>query len=154
MHSFANVSLVAKRVGLPIIGGGGIRTWEDGIQMMMWGARALTGCWLVMYEGFPAIRRIVDGMEKFMEKQGYGSYEEIIGLALPNLRPATEIEVIPNHAEVNMERCNRCRKCLAIGHCEAISEVNDQLVVDAALCTGCGVCRALCPRKALSMVAT
>jgi len=153
MHSFANVALVAKRVGLPIIGGGGIRTWEDGIQMMMWGAGVVTACWLVMYEGFPAIKRVVNGMDKYMEKQGYGSYQEITGLALPNLRPGTDIEVIPNYARINNARCNQCHKCVEIGHCEAISETADQVIVDAALCTGCGVCRALCPRKAVSMVA-
>jgi dihydroorotate dehydrogenase/NAD-dependent dihydropyrimidine dehydrogenase PreA subunit len=153
MHSFANVALVAKRVELPIIGGGGIRTWEDGIQMMMWGAGAVSACWLVIYQGFSAIKRVVDGMDRFMDQQGYGSYQEITGLALPNLRPGPDIDVIPHCAQINRELCNQCQKCVSIGHCEAISEIAGQVAVDDAFCTGCGVCRALCPRKAISMAA-
>ncbi|MCQ2444785.1 MAG: indolepyruvate ferredoxin oxidoreductase subunit alpha [Mailhella sp.] len=46
------------------------------------------------------------------------------------------------------EKCVGCRSCMQIG-CPAISIVDRKAVVDATLCTGCGVCGQLCRFGAL-----
>jgi TPP-dependent indolepyruvate ferredoxin oxidoreductase alpha subunit len=46
-------------------------------------------------------------------------------------------------------RCNRCGACLALG-CPAISDAGGEaMVVDRAVCTGCGLCTSLCRSRAL-----
>jgi TPP-dependent indolepyruvate ferredoxin oxidoreductase alpha subunit len=47
-------------------------------------------------------------------------------------------------------RCNRCGACLSLG-CPAISDPGGEaMVVDAAVCTGCGRCAPLCRARALA----
>ncbi|RJR39567.1 MAG: hypothetical protein C4576_21165 [Desulfobacteraceae bacterium] len=150
-HAFANVATVTKRTGLPVIGGGGIRTWEDAIQIMMWGGRLVTACSVLMLKGFKAIQKIVKGMEEFLKTQGYGSYEEIIGLSLPYLQMGSEIKAVPVVAEIDPKACKRCEKCLGLAHCEGIHWQGESIVVRTGHCFGCGVCRALCPQGAIRM---
>jgi TPP-dependent indolepyruvate ferredoxin oxidoreductase alpha subunit len=57
-------------------------------------------------------------------------------------RRAAALAVLP-------ARCNRCGACLALG-CPAISdEGGESMVVDRAVCTGCGLCTSLCRSRAL-----
>lgn len=44
---------------------------------------------------------------------------------------------------VSSDKCKSCKMCMKIG-CPAISMVNGKAVIDATLCTGCGVCTQLC----------
>ena len=45
--------------------------------------------------------------------------------------------------KVDADKCKSCKMCMKIG-CPAISIVNGKAVIDATLCTGCGVCTQLC----------
>ena len=44
---------------------------------------------------------------------------------------------------VSADKCKSCKMCMKIG-CPAISMVDGKAVIDATLCTGCGVCTQLC----------
>ncbi|MBU7007326.1 indolepyruvate ferredoxin oxidoreductase alpha subunit [Peptococcaceae bacterium DYL19] len=46
------------------------------------------------------------------------------------------------------ENCINCKKCMKLG-CPALSAQGDAVVVNTALCTGCGLCAQLCPSGAL-----
>ncbi len=46
------------------------------------------------------------------------------------------------------ENCINCKKCMKLG-CPALSVQGDAVVVNTALCTGCGLCSQLCPSGAL-----
>jgi len=89
-------------------------------------------------------------MEKFVLDQGYKACDEIIGRALPNLRPAVELEAVSGAPVVDLERCSGCGLCVKPGHCFAVTLSDGKAVVDPAMCYGCGICVALCPHKALS----
>ena len=54
----------------------------------------MTACTEIMWRGWDVVTKIVEGMEAFRQEQGYGSYAEIVGRALTNLRPAAELETI------------------------------------------------------------
>ena len=69
-----------KSIKIPIIGCGGITTWRDGIEMMMAGATTLGVGSAIYYEGVDVFRKISQGMEKFMEKEGYSNVKEFVGL--------------------------------------------------------------------------
>lgn len=150
LMGYAAVAQTARRVQVPIIGGGGLQTWEHAIQFMMWGASLVTACTEIMWRGWDVVTRIVDGMEEFRLEQGYGSYDEIAGRALANLRPAAELETLPGAPVVDLDRCTGCGFCVKPGHCYAITVVGGKAVVDPDLCYGCGICLALCPTSALS----
>jgi len=151
LMGYAAVAQTARRVKVPLIGGGGVQTWEHAIQFMMWGATLVTACTEIMWRGWDVVTKIVDGMERFRQEQEYGSYDEITGLALHTLRPAAELETVTGAPTVDLERCSGCGWCVKPGHCFAVTLVDGKAVVDAALCYGCGICVALCPSQALSM---
>lgn len=52
-------------------------------------------------------------------------------------------------AEVDTYRCIRCRACVRLAGCPALTILNEQVAVDAATCNGCGTCRATCPHGAI-----
>ena len=51
--------------------------------------------------------------------------------------------------EIDKEKCRTCKMCMKIG-CPAISIKDGKAVVDATLCTGCGLCEQMCPFGAIS----
>ena len=150
LMGYAAVAQTAKRINIPIVGGGGLQTWRHGIEYMMWGATLVTTCTEIMWRGWEVVTKIVEGMEKFMLDQGYDSYDDIVGRALPNLRAAADLEALSGAPVVDLERCNGCAICLKPGHCFAITLADEKAVVDTEQCYGCGICVAVCPRKALT----
>jgi indolepyruvate ferredoxin oxidoreductase alpha subunit len=53
-----------------------------------------------------------------------------------------EVRVIP-------ENCNLCKLCIAVSGCPAIDIAADAIVIDPALCSGCGLCAEVCIREAI-----
>ncbi len=150
LMGYAAVAQTAKRINIPIVGGGGLQKWQHGIEYMMWGATLVTTCTEIMWRGWEVVTKIVKGMEKFLLDQGYDSYDDVIGRALPNLRAAADLEALSGAPVVDLDHCNGCGICLQPGHCFAITLADEKAVVDAEQCYGCGICVAVCPRKALS----
>lgn len=152
LMGYAAVAQIASGTDIPIVGGGGIETWRHAIEYMMWGATLVTACTSIMWYGWEVVTNIVRGIERFMEEQGYGSYAEITGRAIPNLRPNVQLEAQPGFPQVDMERCNACGICLKPAHCKAISLQSGHAVISEADCYGCGICVAICPQKALRLI--
>lgn len=73
---------VKKETGKTIVGVGGIETAEDAIQYIMAGASAVqVGTALYKY-GRGIFNEISRGISHFMEREGYGSIKEMVGLAI------------------------------------------------------------------------
>ena len=67
-------------VKIPVIGCGGIATWQDAVEYIMAGAAAVqVGC--VNFVNPMAMAEIIDGMEQFMEERGFCSIQEMRGIA-------------------------------------------------------------------------
>lgn len=47
------------------------------------------------------------------------------------------------------DKCVQCKKCIKEIGCPAIIIKDGKVAIDAALCTGCGLCTAVCPTKAI-----
>ncbi|MCL5291851.1 MAG: indolepyruvate ferredoxin oxidoreductase subunit alpha [Actinobacteria bacterium] len=67
-------------------------------------------------------------------------------------RPCVLLEKKTNVAYLVDESCTDCRRCLRLG-CPAISKVEGGVVIDAALCYGCGVCAGLCKFDSIKRLA-
>lgn len=150
---FSMVANIAKKTNLPIIGGGGLETWQDSIMMMMWGASLVTVCTAAMWYGWENIAIQVSGMEKYLEQIGYGDYSQVVGKSLQYLRSSSELEAVSGCAVVDKDKCNGCGRCEKPAHCIAITIVDKKSVIDPGKCVGCGICEALCPTKAIKMQA-
>jgi dihydroorotate dehydrogenase/NAD-dependent dihydropyrimidine dehydrogenase PreA subunit len=153
------IRMLSKRVvaetatavpGLPIIGGGGISTWEHAVEYIMFGASLCMIFTKVMLDGFDAIRGINEGIQVFMEENGYNAIDEMRGLSLKYVVPnsALDYEIGPP-AKVDAEKCSGCGACAKIAYCRSILLTEGKAGVDAETCECCGLCASLCPRSAI-----
>lgn len=69
---------VYKRVSIPIVGMGGISTWEDAVEMMIAGASAIQVGAANFRDPFAALK-IVEGLEQYADQQGLSSITELTG---------------------------------------------------------------------------
>jgi heterodisulfide reductase subunit A len=67
--------------------------------------------------------------------------------------PLTEQEAREEAARCLLcSMCRSCSACTELFGCPAFREVDGAIVIDQALCSGCGVCVALCPNGAIREV--
>lgn len=71
---------VYRAVKIPIIGMGGISTWEDAAEFMLAGASAV-GIGTANFINPYAPLEVLDGLENYCLRKGYGSVRNIVGLA-------------------------------------------------------------------------
>ncbi|MGN0639760.1 MAG: dihydroorotate dehydrogenase [Oscillospiraceae bacterium] len=69
-------------VKIPIIGMGGISTWEDAIEMMLAGATAIQMGTAIFTDPYAPLK-VIEGIEEYMDKNGIKSLTEIIGQVKP-----------------------------------------------------------------------
>lgn len=73
--------LVKADQNVPIIGVGGINNGTDLVEYLMAGASAVQIGTAIYYHGESTFRNILTELKEFMEKNGYSTLKEIIGLA-------------------------------------------------------------------------
>ncbi len=71
-----------KAVNIPIIGMGGISTWEDAVEMMLAGAAAIQMGTAIFTDPYAPLN-VIDGLAEYMEKNGIKSLSEITGQCQP-----------------------------------------------------------------------
>jgi dihydroorotate dehydrogenase (NAD+) catalytic subunit len=72
---------ISKNVALPVIGCGGIFSWEDAVEFMLAGASAIQLGSVIGYEGFGAFQRICVGLKRYLDRKGMKNLTELVGLA-------------------------------------------------------------------------
>ena len=152
-YSQSAVARISKALKIPVMGTGGLMTWMDVVEMIMFGATTVSFCALLMISGFEALTKIEKRLRKYMEQQGYSHVDDFRGAALKYVAPSmVACEVIPCVARIDKEKCTGCGRCLKPAHCLATSIENKKAVVKEAECLGCGTCFLLCPVQAVSMI--
>ncbi len=73
---------IARELDIPVVGCGGITTGEDAVEFLMAGACAVQIGSAVYSRGISVFQKVVEEMEAFMNREGYGAVEELIGAAL------------------------------------------------------------------------
>lgn len=72
---------IYRRVDVPVVGCGGIITWQDAVEFMLAGASAVQVGTAVAFEGLDVFRYIAEGIDSYLERMGFGSVKEIVGLS-------------------------------------------------------------------------
>jgi dihydroorotate dehydrogenase (NAD+) catalytic subunit len=65
---------------IPVIGVGGISSWQDAVEMMMAGAAAVQ-IGSAVYDRIDIFSEIDSGVEAFLQRKGYSHLKEIVGIA-------------------------------------------------------------------------
>ena len=65
---------------IPIIGVGGVSSWQDAVEMMMAGASAVQ-VGSAVYDRLDIFLEISTGIEAFLQKKGYSNVKSLIGLS-------------------------------------------------------------------------
>lgn len=72
---------IYEAVKIPIIGMGGVTTWQDTVEMMMAGATLVGVGSATYFKGYGVYEEIKQGLQAYMEKEGTKSLKELVGVA-------------------------------------------------------------------------
>lgn len=72
----------ANAVKIPVVGMGGISTWEDAVEMMMAGASAVQVGAAIFADPYAPVK-MIDGLEKYCEDNRIANISEIVGTVQP-----------------------------------------------------------------------
>lgn len=72
---------ISKNVGLPVIGCGGVYSWEDAVEFMLAGASAVQMGSVIGEKWLDAFKNITNGLGSYLAKKGMKSASELVGLA-------------------------------------------------------------------------
>jgi dihydroorotate dehydrogenase (NAD+) catalytic subunit len=72
---------VAEAVEVPVIGCGGVTSWEDAVEYFLAGASALEMGTAVMTHGFEVYGQVNEGIRRYLEDNGFSCIKEVVGLA-------------------------------------------------------------------------
>ena len=139
-----------KLKNVPISGIGGIETWRDALEFLLLGCRNLQVTTSVMQYGYRIVEDMKNGLMHWMDERGYDKLDDFIGLALPNIIPAEELnrdfKILPKFDYDKCVGCGRCYiSCYDGGH-QAIEwdEENRRPSINDN-CVGCHLCLNVCP---------
>ena len=151
------VAQLAQAIRVPILGMGGIGSWQNVVEYMAAGACCIQVCTAVMLNGYGIITPILQGLEDYTARKGIGKLADITGAALPHItaREGLHMHWGVRSAPVRPEACVKCGRCAAV--CAesgqgAISMADGRVAVDRAVCDGCSLCTHVCPHQVLTLV--
>jgi dihydroorotate dehydrogenase (NAD+) catalytic subunit len=72
---------VYRTVDVPVIGCGGITSWQDAVEFMLAGASAVQIGTAIAYKGPEVFRSISEGIDAYLKRKGFKNINKIVGLA-------------------------------------------------------------------------
>jgi len=143
-------------LGVPIIGSGGVSTWEDVIKFILVGASAVQLCTAVMIKGVEILADMTQNIEKWMAEKGFHNIRDFIGIALKNITPLEKLERRKMYkVHIDNTKCTGCGICVRICPYGALYPEGASHAgrpnLDNAKCDCCGFCASVCPAKAIRL---
>ena len=147
------VAQIRQASSLPILGMGGISTWEDAVQYMAVGSDAVQVCTEVMLNGYKVIGPMVKGLKTYLNEKGFKEVRELKDKAISLLSSHKQLQKTPlSYPQLKHDVCGRCGKCVTIcmeSEHQALRLEDGYIAVDKTRCVGCGLCRFVCPTGAI-----
>ncbi|MEM2760832.1 MAG: dihydroorotate dehydrogenase [Nitrososphaerales archaeon] len=72
---------ISKNINIPVIGCGGVYSWEDAVEFMLAGASAVQMGSVIGDKWLGAFTNITRGIDKYIAKKGMSSVMELVGIA-------------------------------------------------------------------------
>ena len=72
---------IYETVDVPIIGCGGITTWQDAVEFMLAGASAVQIGTAIASKGLGVFNSVTKGIDSYLRRKGFGSVKDIVGLS-------------------------------------------------------------------------
>ena len=72
---------VYRSVDVPVIGCGGISSWQDTVEFMLAGASAVQIGTAIAFKGVSVFSSVAKGIETYLKKRGFKNVKELVGLA-------------------------------------------------------------------------
>lgn len=148
--------IAMEGLGVPIIGSGGVSTWEDVIKFILVGASAIQLCTVVMIKGVDVLPEMIENVKRWMAEMGFHNVCDFIGIALKSITPLEKLErrkIYTPH--IDKTRCTNCGICVRICPYGALyfegASRADVPNIDNAKCDCCGFCASVCPVKAIRL---
>lgn len=156
-----HIAQLARYVGLPIVGTGGVMSAEDALEMVYCGAQTVGLCTSLIVGGPDIATTIHDELASLLARLGYTSLAEVRGKTLSIIDFTDTIEERREYekriwkdesrlADIDQSRCIRCERCVEICpyHAVALTEAGCTVLSDR--CQSCGLCVSICPVQAIN----
>ncbi|WP_437131139.1 NAD-dependent dihydropyrimidine dehydrogenase subunit PreA [Peptostreptococcus russellii] len=135
---------------IPITGIGGIETWKNVVEFLLVGSANLQVTTSVMQYGYRIVEDMISGLSHFMDEYGFEKLEDMVGLALPNIVPAEDLDrsfkIIPSIDEDKCVGCGRCYvSCFDAAHQAIDWDKDNRKPIINDNCVGCHLCLNVCP---------
>ncbi len=72
---------ISRALKIPVIGCGGVTCWQDAIELLLAGAKAVQIGTAIKYKELEVFNEIVSGIKKYLEDRGYRKVDDIVGLS-------------------------------------------------------------------------
>jgi len=139
------VSKIYTSMDLPITGTNGVYDSKDVVEFMMSGASIVQICSVLMLKGYGYLKEVIKSLDDFLNRKGYRTAKEIVGIAARAALSYAEMESLPKeHAVINRELCTDCQRCVRSCFYNVIEEREGHVTI-AGECRGCGICTCVCP---------
>jgi len=147
---------LAKEVeDFAIMSGRGARYWYDCIELLMAGAASVQYSAAIHVYGLKHVKNMLADMEKWLERKGYSSIEQVKGLALPKIYRSADVKnhVKPLVAKVDASKCIACGRCAEVCFYDAaeifVKNGKGAAKINQDNCAGCTICGQVCPKKCI-----
>ena len=152
---FKCVAQLRQNSDLPILGMGGISSWEDAAQYIALGADAVQVCTEVMINGYGIINGLKSGLLNYLEEKGFNNIYELKNIAISKITSHEKLNKKSHlYPLIDKEKCIKCGKCAKIcaeSEYHALNFDKENLSLNKETCAGCSLCSHVCPKEAIKM---
>lgn len=149
--SLANVAKVRSATNLSIMGGNGVDTAQDVLDFLLAGADLVQVGSSMMLKGPSYAARLVQALETAVAATGR-SVGDLTGLVAAKIIPYTALaKIAARRAVIDTAVCHSCQEKPCLERCcyQALSLADGTLTHNNDSCSGCGMCKTVCPKGAV-----